>query len=346
MTTTGDDGTTVYERSVASQDWQDDGLVDERMRADADSLDPIPKTSQQKDRDLVERDYAFKTHVTAIEQLDAWLRTRCMNERLVQRILACGTEAWVECSPSTGRYRVRANRCGSRVCPRCRVPWGLKQQEKIVSAVADVPEERRKLATFTLKSTSAPLRMQVKRLWKCFERLKNRSLWRWNVRGSIAVLEITYNVERGQWHPHLHVVLDACWIDQKLLSQTWLAVTRDSKIVDIRAIRSFDSMATYLVKYLLKAIILPVGVNPVHTDELYDLYNGSKFVRFAGTLRPRPGEELYRNDYPTDWTPCMRLHTYLNRLGNDDGKALQIALALTDEPGFWRANPFDPTDSS
>lgn len=295
------------------------------------SLDPEKKTSEQSPRDRQNRGYVFRKHLAACDRLELWLRMRCPDEKLKTRALACGTDAWIDQSPSTGRFRLRCNRCNWRCCPLCRVRWGMGVRDKINFAVAAVPADRRKLATFTLRSSNAPLADSVKNLWQAFRRLRQRTFWKKAVSGSIAVLEVTLNANTGQWHPHLHVILDAAYMDQKALSREWLQVTLTSKIVDIRALRSFTEVAKYVTKYLLKATELPASASAAQEDELYGLFRKARFVRYAGTLRPQKGEEPWRPEYPTDWHPYKPLAAVLAGIVLDDPEAQQVLDAVARE---------------
>jgi hypothetical protein len=298
------------------------------------SLDPEPKTSEKPRQRPLERGYVFRRHAAAAQHVDDWLLKRCPDERLRDRVAACGTDAWIDESPSTGRFRIRCTRCGWRACPLCRVRWTMQQRERINSVVADVGAGRRKLATLTTRSTAAPLRLQVDRLWQCFRRLRQRRLWTSAVAGSIAVLEVTYNAKTDRWHPHLHVILDAAYIEQRALSKAWLSVTLTSRIVDIRAVRSFGDVAKYLTKYLMKTCELPAGTPPERDDELFALYRRHRFTRYAGTLRPRPDEELWRPDYPKDWQPVAVLELILEGAARQDARALAILDAVARERLF------------
>jgi len=295
------------------------------------SLDPERKNGEEPIHEAKNRDYIFQRYKACRQQLETWARTSCTDTTLRERILSCGMDAWVDYSPSTGRYRLRCTRCGFRACPICRQAWALNIRDKITSVLADVAPERRKLCTLTMRSSGCPLLSQVKNLWRSFRKLKQRKVWRENVSGYIAVLEVTYNEARDQWHPHLHLVLDAAFIAQAELSKQWLQVTLNSKIVDIRAVRSFDSISTYLGKYLVKPLQLPPTMAAERVDEYYRLFVGARFTRFGGTLKPNADEELWRPDYPEDWQPAMPLSVLLERLERGEIDATHMAQAIARE---------------
>lgn len=59
-------------------------------------------------------------------------------------------------------------------------------------------------------------------------------------------------------YPHLHVLLRAPYLPQRLISQYWQQIFA-SPIVDIRAVDSGARAAQYLAKYLTKALQAPRG---------------------------------------------------------------------------------------
>lgn len=304
----------------------------EEPACDASSqLDSEPKTSEKPPSYAKNRGYIFHKHKNACERLEAWMAERCTDENLKNRVLSCGGDAWIDQSPSTGRFRVRCQRCGYRACPLCRIRWSLKVRDKMESVVADVKPNKRKLCTLTLRNSSAPLAGQVQRLWKAFQRLRQRTIWKRAVRGCIAVLEVTYNAEKDTWHPHLHCVLDADYLDSRKLSKQWLQITLNSKIVDVRAVLSLTGMVKYLTKYLLKSVELPVGVDQSREDEFYLLFRRLKSVRFMGSLRPRKGEEIWKPPYPEDWEPFRPLHVLLEQVANGDPYAQRVLDLATAE---------------
>ena len=306
------------------------------------SLDPEEKIEQKPTQRPLERSFVFRKHIQSFDRLNHWLLTRCSDEKLKERVSLCGTDAWIDRSPSTGRFRIRSRQCKWRGCPVCRTRWALGIRDKIISCTADVAPGRRKLATLTVRSSSAPLRRQVATLWRSYAKLRGRSLWKNAVAGSIAVLEVTFNERTEKWHPHLHCVLDSAYLDQKKLSKKWCHITLGSKIVDVRAIKSLEKVPTYLAKYLLKVPTLPVGCDVRFEDELYDLWNRMRIARFHGTMRMQPGEEIWMPDYPEDWEPVTTLHCLLQRAAAGEPEAAAILDSLQREPFNPAALPCPP----
>src|SRR5262249_30823974 len=102
----------------------------------------------------------------------------------------------------------------------------------------------------------ARLRRSLKTLLRHFGHL---------VRGGIYSIE-PINKGRG-WHVHAHVLMDAVYIPQRMLSADWLAITGDAFVVDIRRAWSPRAALKYILKYLAK--------EPELLDELKPVYNSA-----------------------------------------------------------------------
>lgn len=59
--------------------------------------------------------------------------------------------------------------------------------------------------------------------------------------------------------PHLHIIVDCPWIEQRWLSAAWRDLT-GSFIVDVRAVTRKRGIAGYLTAYLTKALEVPPGM--------------------------------------------------------------------------------------
>ena len=111
--------------------------------------------------------------------------------------------------------------------------------------------------------------------------------------------------------------------------------------MDVRAIRETLAIPHYLTKYLLTATVLPVDVDPEREDELYGLFRKARFVRYAGTLRLKKGEEVWRPPYPTDWTPYAVLERVLVDAAAGSPVAAEILGKVAQERVFAQQSPFD-----
>ena len=123
--------------------------------------------------------------------------------------------------------------------------------------------------TLTLCGKGEKLTDLIDRLYKCFRALRQHPLWTNAVRGGGAFLEVKWIDKFGRWHPHLHCIIDADFMDQGHLSTAWHSITRDSFIVDIRRVRDIKGQQRYVTKYASKPLNTSFSTSPHLLDEPY-----------------------------------------------------------------------------
>ena len=302
------------------------------------SLDHRPTTRQKPTASTKERGYTLARFKTELENVAALSADQSFSPALQRRLDACGTDAWVQASPSTGRYRVVSNRCGSRICPRCRFSWSRRVREQLTARLQRIPTGRASLLTLTIKSSNNPLSAQIANLYTAFRRLRSKRLWSSQVKGWFVVLEITFNPTTHQWHPHLHCVLDAGFLPQRALSKLWLCATRGSRILDIRRIKDTESTAKYLTAYLTKADGLDTSTPLSYLKDLYAIYSKARLYRAGGTLKTTAEINDTSDNYPHDWRNLYPLLHYIELLdaGSPD------AIAIADQLGHYHSHLHAP----
>lgn len=104
---------------------------------------------------------------------------------------------------------VGANFCKNRYCPICQ--W--RKSRKAFAISYDVQKTVEKtdslqflFLTLTLKNTK-DLTAGIDHILQSFKRLQDTKRFRKIVRGFIRTLEITYNNNSNEWHPHIHAIL-------------------------------------------------------------------------------------------------------------------------------------------
>jgi hypothetical protein len=184
------------------------------------------------------------------------------------------------------------------LCPFCAARRASKQVEKNGDRIKKVLEENKNLIpvmiTLTIKN-GEDLEERFTHLRDSFKKLqeKRRDANRGKtetefskVTGSMFSYEVT-NKGSG-WHPHIHMIalLDD-YIDQGKLSSEWEAITKDSKIVDIRKITSksgdnldISDALLEVFKYALKFSDLDLEL----TWEAYRTLKGKRLLGSFGTL--------------------------------------------------------------
>lgn len=189
-------------------------------------------------------------------------------------------------------------RCRDRLCPTCARVRSRQTAERV--AVATQHADSLRFLTFTLKSSDAPLGEQLDRLYASLRSLRRTAEWKAHVWGGIACVEVTRNAETGQWHPHLHVLADGKYWRQASISNAWRAITGDSPVVDIRAVRSRKNAAQYVAKYSAKPTDLKFW--PLHA--IADFAAAIHRRRLVLTFGSLHGHKLDADDEPERRKVC------------------------------------------
>jgi hypothetical protein len=145
-----------------------------------------------------------------------------------------------------------------------------------------------RFVTFTLKRSEKPLNFIISRLLTCFKKVRDHKFWKSAVRAGVAVVEVTRGKDASHWHVHLHVLVVGNFLDQKLLSEAWLKVTRDSKIVDVRAVRDAEVGVAYVAKYATKGWSQDVLDDPDALIECVLALRGRRLLVYFGEWYDRP----------------------------------------------------------
>jgi hypothetical protein len=142
------------------------------------------------------------------------------------------------------------------------------------------------MLTLTLLSSDDPLPNQVKRIKEAFRRLRAGAVWKQCVKGGYWVLELTYNSETHQWHPHIHAVIDCKYLPIDWVRERWHKITGDSMVVHITKIDAARS--TYIAKYIGK------GHNSIDDSQrlwaYYEAQHRQRDVQSFGRVPPISGD--------------------------------------------------------
>lgn len=250
----------------------------------------------------------------------------------------CGSYAVVEYSPSQRRYRIRANYCHDRFCQPCARARAARLFGGMVGlASAAAKRKRLKFLTLTLKShPGVALQVQIERLLTHFKTLRNRAIWKRAVVGGVKVLEVKRGAGGG-WHPHLHVLLDADYIDWAELKRTWWEITTDSDHVDIRQVKDLkpaddlsetagpQQAVRYVCKYATKPCSAKVYDSADDLAESILALKGVRMFDFIGTWRniPKSAEDELKAQ-PDDFQRLGLLDQIMHRARLGEANARSI----------------------
>lgn len=207
----------------------------------------------------------------------------CVPTKRLNRFEACGREAWViRNADDPKQFKVAANTCHDRFCIPCQ-----RDRSHVLArnVLALVEGKRCRMITLTLRADETPLAERVNRLHLCFARLRKTVLWQSKVTGGAAFLEVTYNPDRCSWHAHLHLLCVGSYFPKTELSNTWLRITGDSHITDIRLANSPQHAATYVTKYVSKPFDAELTRNAPRLCEAIQALANVKMCMTFGTFR-------------------------------------------------------------
>lgn len=276
-----------------------------------------------------------------------------VSDRRRESFAACGAQAYVESrqvglSLQTTEYRLTATHCHDRFCQPCAAARAATIRNNLLQHLATC-RGRLKLITLTLRALDEPLKRILDRQVQHFSQLRSSKLWKKHVRGGAAILETKLG-DAGRWHVHWHIVSEATFIPQKLLSEAWHELTGDSYVVDIRAVGSLAGAASYVCKYVTKAIPAAVIRSPQHLHEAILAFQGRRLVSAFGTWRglrlSERKDDVEYSSQVTTWQCIGTLADLWQRYKSGDPEAKRIL------PQLWRpstvlhaANP-PPADDS
>jgi hypothetical protein len=142
--------------------------------------------------------------------------------------------------------------------------------------------------TLTLCGRNEPLSELLDRLFKHFRALRLHPTWADKVRGGAAILEIKHSAKANRWHPHLHIIADADYVEQGELSNAWRSITKDSYIVDIRRVKNAEVAGSYVCKYASKPMDTSFTGDEQLLDQALEALKGRRLCLCFGTWYGTP----------------------------------------------------------
>lgn len=225
------------------------------------------------------------------------------------RLKQCSTELHFRVS-EVDRKLVYVNSCRVRLCPICQYRRSLKMYREL-RIVFDLIKERYPRSKFlfltlTVKNMGAEdLADSLKHMQVGMQRLFHGKDVKKITLGTVQSLEITYNRESKEYHPHYHVLIHTTsnlyfgynYIKQKEFVEKWKKALRVdyTPVVDIRVFRPKDREAegrelAELVKYSVKPSDYLNGKMGLKEKQkvvgcLDNVLNNRRLINFTGTFR-------------------------------------------------------------
>lgn len=226
-----------------------------------------------------------------------------------------GCACWLhmmECSNAEhGMTLKQAYFCKNRLCVMCQWRRSLVLRKQLVELVkghreefaTDVPV----LATFTVVNEKGErLHLTIDQMNRAWTRLMQRKSVKGVVHSWFRSMEITYNEERDDYHPHFHALFmvpksyfykkRGMYIPRDEWLKLWQEAMRDDRItqVDIRVLgcktdaeleASVGEVAKYMTKpnsYIFENEFGIKEANPKVVEQLFDATKGRRMIGFGG----------------------------------------------------------------
>lgn len=227
------------------------------------------------------------------------------------RMIKCG--GWLKfnvCSQDHSHPKILtdADFCRERMCPMC--AW--RRSLKISHQVREISHQIHQnyisypflFLTLTVPNVpGARLSETISHLMASFKRLFERKEVKKIIVGYFRSLEVTYSLERDDYHPHFHVLLCANsnyfkdnYIKQTRWLELWRESTRQSEVtqVDIRRVgrskkQSLERSASEVAKYLTKFNEFCGSLSPEKLTEVTYTLSSSlasrRLCQYGGLMR-------------------------------------------------------------
>ena len=219
------------------------------------------------------------------------------SEKTLQRIHDCGNfiQSVLTADESTGKV-VKANRCMNRFCPICLATRSRKQGFALGVILETLRENYDyKFLFLTLTVPNVPGHELIKELQKQYETLKRfiqRKQFKNISKGYVRKTEITYNPNRNDFHPHIHMLIAVDenyftrenYVKQETWLEIWKKCKRDDSITQVHIKKANEESFRELAKYEAKDLeYLNYG------EEVFDVFfkalKGRKTLTFNGCFQ-------------------------------------------------------------
>ena len=232
-----------------------------------------------------------------------------VSDKTFERIKECNTFLFMVADKTMEKTKLhRSNNCDNRFCPICAWKKSRKNALKISVLMQYLREEENKefvFLTLTVPNVKAEeLNDEIKHYNKSFQRLMQRKEVKSAVKGYVRKLEVTYNKERDDYHPHFHVILAVnksyftdtkAYIARDRWLELWQQSTKNNLItqVDVRKVKVTDNKkeVSEIAKYSAK------DSDYLEDEKVFDTFykslSGKRLIVYSGLFKD--ASKLYEN---------------------------------------------------
>src|SRR5690625_5141795 len=225
---------------------------------------------------------------------------RIVSENTLKLIKECNTFMMMIADENLeNKKQHKGNTCKNRFCPIC--AWKKSRKDALALSVMMAylkQEENKEFIFLTLTAPNVPageLNDEIKHYNHSFKKLMERKEVKAIVKGYVRKLEITYNEERDDYHPHFHVLIA---VDKNYFNNSWSYIKRDRWLelwkqvtknplitqVDVRKVRdSKDDKVYEIAKYSAKDS--DYLINQDVFDVFYKALKGKRLIVYSGLFK-------------------------------------------------------------
>lgn len=259
------------------------------------------KTNDKKKQDIMMKstNKKRKNNVLAYFMEKLVLENR-VTENTLKLIKECNTFMMMIADETLEKKKQhKGNSCKNRFCPIC--AWKKSRKNALALSVMMAylkQEEKKEFIFLTLTAPNVPaeeLNDEIKHYNQSFQRLMQRKEVSKVVKGYARKLEITYNEERDDYHPHFHVLIAVnksyftdknYYISRDRWLELWQQVTKNPLItqVDVRKVKNGRNDKVYeIAKYSAKDSEYLVRQDVF--EVFYKALKGKRLIVYSGLFK-------------------------------------------------------------
>lgn len=223
-----------------------------------------------------------------------------VSENTLRLIKECNTFMMMVADKSLEKKKQhKGNTCKNRFCPIC--AWKKSRKDGLALSVMMAylkQEENKEFIFVTLTAPNVPadeLEAEIKDYNQSFQRLMQRKEVSKIAKGYARKLEITYNEERNDYHPHFHVLIAVNksyftdtkqYITRDRWLELWQEVTKNQLItqVDVRKVRNGRDDKVYeIAKYSAKDSDYLISQEVF--EVFYKALKGKRLIVYSGLFK-------------------------------------------------------------
>lgn len=208
----------------------------------------------------------------------------------IERFKNCRSNAYFYRNKESGRVKVLSNACKDRACPFCAQVRSREVADQISAWLAGMKHPR--FLTLTLRSSNAPLPVQIDNIYKAFRRFRLMKGMNKFLRSGVWFFQVTLNEKTQQWHPHLHCVLVGKWAEWEFLRDQWKIASKGSFVLDIEPITDPAKCAHYVARYSAR----PYRMEGLSLEKRKECIAAFASRRLFGTWGPKPERPVVKKE--------------------------------------------------